>query len=193
MSTQNIPIPERFYSSADKIPFTHCLDCKRNLMAEPHVPYMIEKAYKRYVELDTEEVIFEFAICIDCQQRQSEGLSKDSLANIREYFSTHLDPERIKQAAEIEEDERVEFMLKNCILLDKEIDACTEYSLYAYCAGGEMQLSIFPFAVSGVAMDEMSELLSAKSRGEMDDFLGKHFTGPPELNDILKPKPVIIL
>jgi hypothetical protein len=38
----------------------------------------------------------------------------------------------------------------------------------------------------------MTALLSEKSLGEIDDFTGKYFTGPPEVSAILKRRLILI-
>ena len=50
-----------------------------------------------------------------------------------------------------------------------------------------------PFAVSLAAMDEIAALLSEETLGEMDDFIGTHFSGPPELADILLKRPPVLI
>ena len=38
-----------------------------------------------------------------------------------------------------------------------------------------------PFLIGELAIEEMNELLSEETKGEMDDFMGDHFGIPPEL------------
>jgi hypothetical protein len=51
---------------------------------------------------------------------------------------------------------------------------------------------IFPYAISGTAMEEVNELISEKTRDILDDFIGQHFSGPPEVAEILKRRPVLV-
>lgn len=60
------------------------------------------------------------------------------------------------------------------------------------CNGANMTINQFPYALSGEVQDEIMQLLSAKSLGILDDFIGNHFTGPPEIREILKRRPVFI-
>ena len=55
-----------------------------------------------------------------------------------------------------------------------------------------MVLTAMPLALSLSAMEEMTSLLSEKSLGEIDDFIGKYFSGPPEVAALLKKKFVMV-
>lgn len=191
MNSRRVEIPATFHSTVDKTPFSTCLVCERSLLQEPLVPYMIEKNVRRYPELNREEVIFEFAICQPCQQVMSEALSKESRERISTYFQEHLSPSQIEANLQ-KSDRSPDDSIQDCMLSGEAIQTCTEYSLYAQCQGEEMEMNIFPFALSGKVLEQMAELLSDRSREEMDDFMGHYFTGPPEFNDILKPKPRLI-
>ena len=56
-----------------------------------------------------------------------------------------------------------------------------------------MMVADFPYAIGPKAMDELTDLLSNKTLGEMDDFLGTYFTGPPEVNELFKPRRPVLL
>jgi hypothetical protein len=53
--------------------------------------------------------------------------------------------------------------------------------------------SIFPYAVSDEAMDQISELLSKETLDELDDFKGKYFNGPPEIAELINPKRLLAI
>jgi hypothetical protein len=42
-----------------------------------------------------------------------------------------------------------------------------------------------PLAISFEAMEEMNSLLSDETRQEMDDFMGKYCSGPPDIAALL--------
>lgn len=180
-----------FYSTVDKIPFTHCLVCERNLLQEPDVPYMIEKNIRRYEHLGTEQPVFEFAICQPCQMEMSEALSTESRERMQTYFQENMNTSQLIRLQY--EDATIEERLACCLLSGEPIAEQSEYSIYALCRGDIMEVSIFPFALSGKVLDEMASLLSAKSLGEMDDFMGNYFSGPPELREILKTRPTLFV
>jgi hypothetical protein len=67
-----------------------------------------------------------------------------------------------------------------------------EYSLYAHAFGKKLVYDLFPYAVSGGVMEEVNDLISEKTREILDDFIGRHFSGPPEVAEILKRRPVLV-
>jgi hypothetical protein len=46
--------------------------------------------------------------------------------------------------------------------------------------------------LGGRAMDSIMDLMSDHTLGFLDDFTGKHFTGPPEFSEWLKARPVFV-
>ena len=67
-----------------------------------------------------------------------------------------------------------------------------EYSIYAQANGKQLKYGVFPYAISGIVMEEVNNLLSEKTREVLDDFIGQHFSGPPEVADILRKRPVLV-
>jgi len=76
--------------------------------------------------------------------------------------------------------------ISRCLIKDTPIRLSPEYQITAQCNGPYLLFTYMPFALSMAAMEEIGNLLSAKSRGEMDDFIGRHFSGPPEIAVLLK-------
>ena len=72
------PIPSFFHAYDTGAPFRSCQVCERDLMTYTK-PYVIEKAIRRYPKFDTEDVIFEYAICMDCAEEQRKQMSKESM------------------------------------------------------------------------------------------------------------------
>jgi hypothetical protein len=72
------------------------------------------------------------------------------------------------------------------------INESKEYSLYAHAFGKKLVYDLFPYAVSGEVMEEVNDLISEKTREILDDFIGRHFSGPPEVAEILKRRPVLV-
>ena len=54
---------------------------------------MIEKAVRQYPEMKVKEVIFEYAMCMDCAVMMNASLSVESRQRINEYFLAHGDLE----------------------------------------------------------------------------------------------------
>ena len=85
-----IKIPNLFYSTDTEMPFSNCISCDKYLL-QPQSPYVIEKAIKQYPDYNTTDVIFEYAMCMDCYQNINESLSVESKASIEQYFSENVD------------------------------------------------------------------------------------------------------
>lgn len=185
-----IEIPKPFHSENTGEPFRKCLVCGIDLI-ENKVEYLIEKAIRRYPSHDVEDVIFEHAICFKCQEDVSVNLSKESTQKINEYFRKNVDF-RKRGMDMFSEEPDAEKWMKNCIVKDKPYKDFSEYQIYAHCEGDEMLFSVFPFMISGEAMEDIQELLSKATKDELDDFMDNYHSVPPEFDSLLKPRPVFI-
>jgi hypothetical protein len=50
-----------------------------------------------------------------------------------------------------------------------------------------------PYGLCAEAMDEITSLLSEKSLGEIDDFMGNYFSGQPEIAEIIRNRSLIMM
>lgn len=182
----NLSIPEEFYNSETKKPFQACMMCNQSLSDKQ---YMVEKAIKNYLSLGTSEIIFEYAICIACASKMHMELSEESRNRITEYMKHHL---QNKSARNTGGKPDVNKLLSQCIVRESDVHQSSEYSIYAMCNGTDTTIREFPYALSGEVQDEIMQLLSAKSLDILDDFIGNHFSGPPEVREILRRRPVLI-
>lgn len=167
-----------------------CIMCNQNLHS-PAQDYLIEKALRVYSELKKTEVIFEYAICFACAEAMRNELSTESKQRIEAYFAERVNPE---QRLNMLHPKRAPLKqwISNCLINQSSIKKATEYSVYAHAYGKKMVYDFFPYAISGEVMEEVNELLSAHSRQVLDDFIGNHFSGPPEVAEILKRRPVLV-
>lgn len=179
-------IPEELLNSETHAPFERCLSCDRDL-ASGEVEYFVERIFRRVPNLDVVEPLFEYAMCMTCAESFRERMSEESRERIEAYFLEGVQRNRWSIS-----DPSGDTMRK-CILTGKSIADCGEYSYHGYCKGDQLMEIAAPYAVSDLAMDEISELLSAETADELDDFKGKYFTGPPELADLLNPKRLVPL
>jgi len=186
-------IPEEFYSIDTEKPFTNCMVCDRNLQ-ENGVQYIVEKAIKRYPKQNINNVLFEYAMCLDCAESIKGDLSEESMQNLQTYFENNMDAEkRSKLILNDNEEPEINEWISGCLIKGTPSNDLTEYVICGQFEGDKMLVSIFPYIIGNDAMEEMSELLSQKTLDELDDFMGKYFTGPPEIEEILKsPKFVLI-
>ncbi len=177
-------INPRFYNSDTDTPFTNCMTC--NVLLTDNQEYMIEKAMRRVPNLGVEEVIFEYAMCMSCAEDFRERMSKSSIEKIEAYFV-----EKSSGYVQMIDENNLSLSLDNCILTKKAKDECSEYVMNAHCRGDKMLYSAFPYMIDNDAMDEISEMLSAETLDELDDFKSKHFNGPPEIAELINPKRLI--
>ena len=187
-----IKIPKAFRSSDHDKPFDHCMVCNKFLL-EDGTPYMIEKAMRQHLEMKVKEVIFEYALCVDCAIMLNSSLSEESKQRISDYFEKHGNVAARREKLLQRKTLRVEPWINRCLITDKPISTCAEYQLMAQCDGTHLLFTYMPFALSMEALNEMTNLLSEKSLGEIDDFLGKYFSGPPEVAALLRKRSAILV
>ena len=184
-----LPIPPLFCKSDVKTPFDSCQMCSCSL---DNKRYLIEKAIRNYASLNTSEVIFEYAMCLECAGKMRMELSTESRSNIEKYFLNNVNQSEFQNRMGNTSTDDVNKLVSKCIVKNTDINDAREYSIYALCEGNQIVLGELPYALSGECMDEMTELLSAKSLDILDDFIGNHFSGPPEVMDILKRRPLLV-
>jgi hypothetical protein len=154
---------------------------------------MIEKSMVGYKDYDTQDTIFEYAICSHCAMQMESELSHESLDNLRKYFGqlTNLAERRQKLLADNKLN--VEPWIGECIIKGTPRNELAEYNICCQCEGKYMVFSYLPYMIGSEAMEEMNELLSKQTIGEIDDFVDEHFGLPPELKELLKEKPAILV
>ena len=69
----------------------------------------------------------------------------------------------------------IDSWLDHCLVTGEPLQDQNEYVLYGYFQGSNMMVMDFPYAIGPKAMDELTDLLSNKTLGEMDDFMGQYF------------------
>lgn len=179
----SLPLSDPFLNSETGRPFETCLMCGLSVSDKQHV---IEKVIRNYPTMGTTEVIFEYAMCLECAGKMHFELSEESRARVTQYLSNHI----VKREFYSEKD--LTSAISNCAITGNPLSESSEYTVYAFCNGNQMVLGEFPYALSEAAQDEIMKLLSAKTLEVMDDFIGNHFSGPPEVMDILKRRPLLI-
>lgn len=178
-------IPKEFHSFETGAPFHQCMVCEKKLL-EAGTPYLIEKAVKHYKAFETSDVIFEYAICVECGADMRSQFSRDSLKKIEAYFSQHVD--LMKRREQLIEEEKLEVKdwVSTCVIKGTPIEDATEYQMCAHCDGDKLMFSVMPYAISGQATDEIMQLLSAETLDEMDDMIDQYFGPPPEYRELFK-------
>ena len=165
-------MPQELHDAEGKL-FNTCKQCSKSLL-DPPAAYTVEKVFKRYPNTEAPQVQFEYAVCDDCAGGMREEFSEESAANIQNYFASHM--------ANFEDlDERdLHTRLHTCMIKSNDLAEEQEYAVVARGFGNQMLKSHYPFAIGVTAMDEISELISEKTRDLLDDFVERNFVGPPE-------------
>lgn len=174
-----------FYNSDTGKPFENCLVCNCNLLEEDTL-YLVERAIKKYNALETSSVIFEYAMCMSCAMRMNEVLSEESKNKVEAYFAQHVNMhQRIADNKE-QYGTDVNKWVEHCMLKNTHESETEEYQLYGMFSGNTMLFTEMPYMLSGEAMDEITNLMSNKSLGDIDDFIDQFFGLPPEVRDAIK-------
>jgi len=192
INIHTVPIPKIFYSDLTKEPIKNCIDCNIYLM-DNEIPYLIEKAFGYNQEHDIKNTIFEYAICIDCALKLRKSLSDESKKRMQDYFEKQSNfVERSEQLIK-DKDFNVNNWLNDCMIKGTHYKDSKEFQIFCQCKGDQMQFTFMPYMLSGEALEEMAEMLSQKTRDEMDGFTDKHFGVPPEYEEFFKRKKLVII
>ena len=82
-------IPQDLYSFEKDRPFDRCIECNKFLLNED-TEYLIEKAIRNYQGFQAKDVIFDYAICMDCAKVLRKQISVGSWQQIMTYFQKNL-------------------------------------------------------------------------------------------------------
>lgn len=188
---QKIAIPEEFHSFTMKGPFSTCINCQKFLL-EDGTEYYIEKAIKKYPGFDAFDVIFEYAICLDCAENMRQRMSKESMKRIEFFFTENIDAsDRLNIVKKNPENPGP--WINKCLVKGTAKADLTEFQLYAHCNGKHLTLTHMPYLISGEVLDQIGQLLSAQTMGELDDFINGHFGPPPELEEEFPRRNVVLI
>jgi len=187
-----ILIPNAFYSDATGTLIERCVHCDRYLL-EAGTHYMIEKSIKNYPNLNATDTIFEYAICVPCILKLRESLSQLSMQRVQYYFLQHSDFQQRLNLVLSGQTGNLSSMIGECMVKKRPVSEFQEYQIACECSGKEIIYGVLPYAISCEATEEMMELLSKQTRDELDHFRDDFIRIPPELKDLLKDRPVLIL
>ena len=150
------PIPLELYSFYEDRPFHTCTRCGEGLYDFKN-GYRVSKVYKG------DEVIFEYALCVPCLHNMMEESSEESRQRLYDYQMS-----RLREVSGFDE----------CALCDRENESSQplEYGLVGICLG---EAIVEANKICGLCMEEMSELVSKKTRESWDRFVEENFPGVP--------------
>lgn len=184
--SNKVKIPKIFKTYVSEEYFQNCISCNKFLLNDDS-QYVIEKAIKN------DHIEFEYAMCIDCAEKMRKKLSTQSLKRIGNFFDKNVNmSDKIDHLfkhgfASVDE------CLSTCMINGSSINDLKEYQIFALCEGEYLLLSLFPYMISHSAIEEMQDLLSSKTKDELDDFTNRHFDLPPEWKEAIKGKKLILI
>ncbi|KYG74855.1 hypothetical protein EV198_0639 [Roseivirga ehrenbergii] len=177
---EGLPIPEIFKNSDTKGYITHCIQCDYELLKGDR-SYMIEKVFKRYPNLDSTQVLFEYGMCSVCYEKMKDSLSAESMQNLSNYMMNNMDFSAMQQRIE-ENPEDPEKWMSHCMIHGTPKEEMTEYQVAASFKGDRLMTNFMPpYMIGGMALEELNGLLSKETKEDMDGFIDQHFGIPPEL------------
>jgi hypothetical protein len=185
-------IPSAFHSSETGELFTNCNVCDKNLLI-PGTHYVIEKAVTHYPQYNANDTIFEYALCYDCYQTVLNAMSDTSKNNIQIYFLDNMQHVQQRLMNFMQGKSQIEDLISSCAIKGTPREALNEYQIACHCNGKNLDSSYPPLMIGHEAMDEMMQLLSSKTLGEIDRFYHDIIDIPPEFKEILNDRPVFIL
>lgn len=142
---------------------------------------MIEKAFKRSPQLDTEEIVFEYAMCLACAEKMRETLSQESKQRVDGFFFSRYMSHAVRQE---DPNKQVEQQLEQCWFTGEQISELSEYHIVGLCRDNKM-LSDQVMSMGMTALDQVQELLSPETKDELDRFIDDITGLPPEWQEAL--------
>ena len=185
-------IPEQFYSDSEGKPFEKCVVCGKDLLVDG-TQYVIEKAMKNYEGYDFSSTVFEYAMCIDCYMEMQKGMSEESIQNLQRYYQNFMDQRGNRPLTINLQTFDVNEWLSKCFFKEKPVREMKEFQLIGQFNGKHMLLNTPPMAIGEEVMEEMAELLSEKTKGEMDRFRKEFLGPPPEIEELLYGRKLLLL
>ncbi len=177
-----VEIPAMFRSDLTGEPIERCLVCERFLLNDG-VQYLIEKAYKQRRRFHSQEIIFEYAICLDCHAEMRGSFSEESLVRIDGYFSRRVNLAKRREELLKSAGMNIEKWVSCCVINGTPVKAMNEYQMLCQCDGMNLLFAYLPYTLGGAAMDDIMQLLSNKTLDQLDGFIEQYFGLPPEFRE----------
>lgn len=177
-------IPALLHNEDEKKPHQNCRICNKDLMNGEM--YAIQKVFKNYPEQEEAQVLFDFAMCQQCMTEARAELSLESRMRIDQFMMDGM--HSLESSGE---DPESRFANKQCTISGKNLSESQEYQVMAVCEGNQLIES--PICLSDEVLEHIQELLSEKSRDELNRFTENNFGWPPELKKALQDGDLVLL
>lgn len=183
-------IPPIFYNSNTEKPINQCLVCDTNLLSDTE--YIIEKSMVNYPGTGSLDLIWEFAICINCMNHVMDEYSKESHQAMNTYFMENMNLKRQTTLASNNNFD-ANAWLSECIITGKHQNTCSQFQICLQCVGEQAIFDRTPFMISDEAMDEVTKLLSNSTIEAMNRFRDIHFPPPEDLRPFFRKKDFVLI
>ena len=182
MNLEHREIPQALHNEeGDGELHSHCRVCDCYLL-EDETEYYLEKVVRRVPELQTQQTLFEFAVCANCLQELRKALSKESKRAMEQFFQQKMQAVFFNQPhTNLYE----AFENGRCLFTGKKTDEFETFQMAAYCKGRHLHSQQPPIIISDETIEESTELLSAQTRDELNNFVNSNFGWPPEFAKLL--------
>ena len=132
-------------------------------------------------------------MCLDCYQDMQKGMSEESMQNLQRYYQGLI----ASKGGNVISIDLSTFDLKDwlskCFFKDKPVQEMKEYQLIGQFEGSQMIMNTPPMAIGEEVMEEMAGLLSEQTRGEMDRFRDEFLGPPPEIEELIYGRKLLLL
>lgn len=144
-----------------------------------HLDYVVEKAFRRFPDEMGEELLFEMAVCMDCAMDMRKQLSQESRQSVQSFFLEKVE-ERRQQNQSFSREE----LMNQCLLTGEPLNELQEYQIYAHCRGEHLSPMGGAYMLGGPVIEQIQDMLSKKTRDELQRFADENLGGPPELRKL---------
>lgn len=189
---KKIKIPKELHSKLTDMPFDKCTFCEKELL-ESNEDYLIEKVIKRYISLGSEDVLVEYAICLDCVEESTKTLSDESRQYIEKFFFEEHIIDGSNFTKMMSENFDIEQWTEKCVFTGNLKNELEEYNLIAQCRGNDAIFMVTPYIIDGRIFEKLYSKLSKKTKEDYGRFMDKVTDPPPEFKEILKDRPLILI
>lgn len=183
-------IPRLFRNTEEEF-FQSCNFCGKDLQDSGEA-YHIQRSLRYNQEFGVSECIFEAAICFACQAEVSRSFSEESRNRLTEFFQGIMLPRLLFEDQHSSNDELMDERLQTCLITGRPIEDGEEYLVSGECLHDKLCLTGGPNLISENGMEEYQALLSPQTKDELNGFRNNLNDVPPELEDLFRPRPVIV-
>lgn len=153
---------------------------------------MVEKVIRQYLKFSTHDTIIEYAMCLNCYEEIARELSEESMSKLSGYLEANVKFEKRRQKLSSKEAPEIDDWLSHCIVKGTAKKELEEFQIVGQFDGKHLLRHDFPFIIGFEAINEMSELLSNKTIDTLNGFRDKFLSPDPALEDLLKPKLLLL-